>query len=174
MWFDSQKHFEVKRLILKLTHALGSRPDCVRVEAVISVPTMQRASVMAAHWCHLYHMGGYKHYICDWETATSGFNTTINRRLCSKTVSTARAAPASEALADAAGRRDLRPPRLSDSQRGDGMEAEHCQHRRWDTALPLSSPWAGPVMLCPHRDTGKVNVDAEPLLPANAEPQFSG
>lgn len=90
MWFDSQKHFEVKRLILKLTHALGSRPDCVRVEAVISVPTMQRASVMAAHWCHLYHMGGYKHYICDWETATSGFNTTINRRLCSKTVSTAR------------------------------------------------------------------------------------
>lgn len=54
--------------------------DCVSVEVLISVPTMQCACVMAAHWCHLYHMGGYKHLISNWETPSSVISTTIDRR----------------------------------------------------------------------------------------------
>lgn len=41
---------------------------------------MQRASVMAAHWCHLQHMGGNKHFISVWGKSTWLINNATNLR----------------------------------------------------------------------------------------------
>lgn len=105
-------------------------------------PTMQRTSVMAAHWWHLHHMCGNKHNISDWETPTWLIKNAIPLRLWSGTVQTegsrCRFSSAGyRGLSDAAGRGAPRAARLPDTKRGSGMEAEYVQYCRWDTRLSL-------------------------------------